>query len=253
MPDRWGWQSHRLPLPKRINAHGKILTYAARCHFSSNVDSERGRPRFLQLYLPAQFLSICDLSTLQLASGSFIEEDLRSSYSDILYSLQTRHGAGYIYALIEHQSSPDKFMAFRLMRYTLVAIQRHLDAGHDTLPLVVPILFYHGAVSPWPHTLNWHHLFNHPELASALYGGDFPLMDLTVMPDNQFILHQRMAMLELLQKHIRQRDLAELQPILVALLAIAEWLEEKGRKKGEEKADWRVDRKAVKKSRTALR
>ena len=187
---------------------------------------------FLQLYLPAQFLSICDLSTLQLASGSFIEEDLRSSYSDILYSLQTRHGAGYIYALIEHQSSPDKFMAFRLMRYTLVAIQRHLDAGHDTLPLVVPILFYHGAVSPWPHTLNWHQLIDHPDLTSALYGGDFPLVDLTVMPVNQFILHQRMAMLELLQKHIRQRDLAELQPILIALLAIAEWLEEKGRKKG---------------------
>ena len=76
---------------------------------------------FLQLYLPAQFLSICDLNTLPLASGSFIEEDLRSSYSDILYSLQTRHGAGYIYALIEHQSSPDKLMAFRLMRYMLQA------------------------------------------------------------------------------------------------------------------------------------
>ena len=34
------------------------------------------------------------------------------------------------------------------------------------------------------------------------------------------------------RQHIRQRDLAELQPILIALLAIAEWLEEKGRKKG---------------------
>ncbi|WP_154930273.1 Rpn family recombination-promoting nuclease/putative transposase [Klebsiella grimontii] len=76
---------------------------------------------FLQLYLPAPFLSICDLNTLQLASGSFIEEDLRSSDSDILYSLQTRHGAGYIYALIEHQSSPDKLMAFRLIRYMLQA------------------------------------------------------------------------------------------------------------------------------------
>ena len=76
---------------------------------------------FLQLYLPAPFLSICDLNTLQLASDSFIEEDLRSSDSDILYSLQTRHGAGYIYALIEHQSSPDKLMAFRLMRYMLQA------------------------------------------------------------------------------------------------------------------------------------
>ncbi len=142
---------------------------------------------FLQLYLPAQFLSICDLNTLQLASGSFIEEDLRSSYSDILYSLQTQHGAGYIYALIEHQSSPDKLMAFRLMRYTLAAMQRHLDAGHNTLPLVVPILFYHGTVSPWPHTLNWLQLFDLPELAGALYGGDFPLVDLTVMPDNHIL------------------------------------------------------------------
>ncbi|WEJ89708.1 MAG: Rpn family recombination-promoting nuclease/putative transposase [Klebsiella huaxiensis] len=232
---------------------------------------------FLQLYLPAQFLRICDLDTLQLTCGSFIEEDLRASYSDILYSLQTQHGAGYIYALIEHQSSPDKLMAFRLIRYALAAMQRHLDAGHDTLPLVVPILFYHGSASPWPHTLNWHHLFDNPKLASALYSGDFPLVDLTVMPDNQIVRHQRMAMLELLQKHIRQRDLAELQPMLITLLAqgyltetqintlisymlqagttekpgplirelakqsprhkellmtIAEWLEEKGRKKG---------------------
>lgn len=55
LPNRWGWQSHRLPLPPRIDAHGKILTYAARCHFSSNADPERGRSRFLQLYLPAPF------------------------------------------------------------------------------------------------------------------------------------------------------------------------------------------------------
>lgn len=55
-----------------------------------------------------------------------------------------------MYALIEHQSTPDKLMAFRLLRYALAAMQRHLDAGHDTLPLVVPILFYHGKVSPRP-------------------------------------------------------------------------------------------------------
>lgn len=34
----------------------------------------------------------------------------------------------------------------------------------DTLPLVEPILFYHGSVSPWPHTLNWHHLLTTPNL-----------------------------------------------------------------------------------------
>ncbi|HBS7861210.1 Rpn family recombination-promoting nuclease/putative transposase [Klebsiella pneumoniae] len=173
---------------------------------------------FLQLYLPAPFQAICELDSLQLVSGSFVEEDLRASYSDILYSLRTRHGAGYVYALIEHQSTPDKLMAFRLLRYALAAMQRHLDAGHDTLPLVVPILFYHGKVSPWPWARNWQQLFADPALAKALYSNDFPLVDLTVMPDNQIARHRRMAMLELLQKHIRHRDLAELQVPLIALM-----------------------------------
>ncbi|MCQ0481466.1 Rpn family recombination-promoting nuclease/putative transposase [Klebsiella pneumoniae] len=173
---------------------------------------------FLQLYLPAPFLAICKLDSLQLVSGSFVEEDLRASYSDILYSLRTRHGPGYVYALIEHQSTPDKLMAFRLLRYALAAMQRHLDAGHDTLPLVVPILFYHGKVSPWPWARNWQQLFADPALAKALYSNDFPLVDLTVMPDNQIARHRRMAMLELLQKHIRHRDLAELQVPLIALM-----------------------------------
>ena len=173
---------------------------------------------FLQLYLPAPFLAICELDSLQLVSDSFVEEDLRASYSDILYSLRTRHGPGYVYALIEHQSTPDKLMAFRLLRYALAAMQRHLDAGHDTLPLVVPILFYHGKVSPWPWARNWQQLFADPALAKALYSNDFPLVDLTVMPDNQIARHRRMAMLELLQKHIRHRDLAELQVPLIALM-----------------------------------
>lgn len=173
---------------------------------------------FLQLYLPAPFLAICALDSLQLVSGSFVEEDLRASYSDILYSLRTRHGPGYVYALIEHQSTPDKLMAFRLLRYALAAMQRHLDAGHDTLPLVVPILFYHGKVNPWPWARNWQQLFADPALAKALYSNDFPLVDLTVMPDNQIARHRRMAMLELLQKHIRHRDLAELQVPLIALM-----------------------------------
>ncbi|MER4546517.1 Rpn family recombination-promoting nuclease/putative transposase [Klebsiella pneumoniae] len=173
---------------------------------------------FLQLYLPAPFLAICELDSLQLVSGSIVEEDLRASYSDILYSLRTRHGPGYVYALIEHQSTPDKLMAFRLLRYALAAMQRHLDAGHDTLPLVVPILFYHGKVSPWPWARNWQQLFADPALAKALYSNDFPLVDLTVMPDNQIARHRRMAMLELLQKHIRHRDLAELQVPLIALM-----------------------------------
>ena len=122
------------------------------------------------LYSPPSVLrEMCDLSTLKLESGSFIEESLRPYYSDVLHSLKTSQGDGYIYALIEHQSRPDKHMAFRLMRYAIAAMQQHLDAGHEHLPLVIPLQFYHGEVSPYPHEMNWLQGFANPIIAKQLY------------------------------------------------------------------------------------
>lgn len=96
---------------------------------------------FMELHLPAELRAICDLNTLKLESGSFVEDDLRQYFSDVLYSLETTEGTGYVHVLIEHQSSPDVHMTFRMTRYAVAAMQRHLDAGHKKLPLVIPGCF----------------------------------------------------------------------------------------------------------------
>lgn len=176
---------------------------------------------FMALHLPAEFLALCDLDTLKLESGAFVEEDLRQYFSDILYSLKTTsRDDGYIHVLIEHQSSPDRHMAFRLMRYAIAAMQRHLDAGHKKLPLVIPILFYSGKRSPYPYSTRWLDEFSIPAFASRLYSNAFPLVDVTVIPDEDIVGHRSMAALTLLQKHIHQRDLAELidklAPVILA-------------------------------------
>ena len=152
---------------------------------------------FMEIHLPAELRTVCDLSTLKLESGSFVEDDLRQYFSDVLYSLKTTTGEGYVHVLIEHQSSPDKHMAFRLIRYAVAAMQRHLDAGHKKLPLVE---------------------FDDPALAGKLYSSAFPLVDVTVIPDDEIAGHRSMAALTLLQKHIHQRDLAELVDRLVPIL-----------------------------------
>lgn len=46
-------------------------------------------------------------------------------------------------------------------------------------------------------------------LADKLYCGAFPLVDVTVFPDDEIAGHRSMAALTLLQKYIHQRDLAE--------------------------------------------
>ncbi len=146
--------------------------------------------------MPAELRTICDLSTLKLESGSFVEDDLRQYFSDVLYSLKTTDGAdGYVHVLIEHQSSPDKHMAFRLIRYAVAAMQRHLDAGNKKLPLVIPVLFYTGKRSPYPYSTNWLQEFDDPTLAGKLYTGDFPLVDVTVIPDEEIMGHRSMAAL----------------------------------------------------------
>lgn len=196
------------------HAHPHDATFR---QFLTQPDIARG---FMELHLPAELQAICDLSTLKLESGSFVEDDLRQYFSDVLYSLKTTAGDGYVHVLIEHQSSPDRHMAFRQIRYAVAAMQRHLEAGHKKLPLVIPVLFYTGKRSPYPYSTRWLDEFDDPALAGKLYSSAFPLVDVTVIPDDNIVGHRSMAALTLLQKHIHQRDLAELidrlAPILLA-------------------------------------
>ena len=136
----------------------------------------------------------------------------------MLYSVQMQGNPGYLHVVIEHQSKPDKKMAFRMMRYSIAAMHRHLEADHDKLPLVVPILFYQGEATPYPLSMCWFDIFYSPELARRVYNSPFPLVDITITPDDEIMQHRRIAILELLQKHIRQRDLMLLLEQLVTLI-----------------------------------
>ncbi|EMM0379234.1 Rpn family recombination-promoting nuclease/putative transposase [Pluralibacter gergoviae] len=174
---------------------------------------------FILLHLPPELQAVCDLSTLQLESGSFVEPGLRPFFSDVLYSMKTVSGhSGYVHVLIEHQSTPDKQMAFRLLRYAVGAMQRHLDAGHTALPLVIPVLFYAGRRTPYPYSTRWLDAFAEPALAERLYVGHFPLVDVTTIADDKIMAHRSMAALTLLQKHIYRRDLSALIERLAQLL-----------------------------------
>ncbi|TCL02962.1 Rpn family recombination-promoting nuclease/putative transposase [Sodalis ligni] len=177
---------------------------------------------FLQIHLPSALREMCDLGTLAITSGSFVEDDMRAQYSDMLYMLQTSEGVGYVYCLIEHQSSADEMMAFRLLRYSIAAMHRHLEQGHKKLPLVIPLLFYHGRQSPYPHSLRWLDCFHNPALAQTLYVEAFPLVDVTVIPDDEIKTHRKVALLEYVQKHIRARDINTRYVDIVFLIKLAQ-------------------------------
>ncbi|WP_334472466.1 Rpn family recombination-promoting nuclease/putative transposase [Arsenophonus sp. PmNCSU2021_1] len=174
---------------------------------------------FFDIWLPDEIKSLCDLDSLKVESGSFIDSEMKNYQSDILYSVSTTKGSGYIYVLIEHQSTPDKLIAWRLMRYCMAAMQKHLEAGHKELPLVFPILFYTGEKSPYPYSTDWFDCFSGRDIAEKIYTKPFRLADVTTLEDGEIMKHKRMALLELIQKHIRRRDMTEFLNEIVTLLS----------------------------------
>lgn len=67
---------------------------------------------FFQIHLPKNFKQHCDLSTIQIAAGSYVEDDLRQHFSDVLYSIEMANQTGYIYTLIEHVSQAKPLTPF---------------------------------------------------------------------------------------------------------------------------------------------
>lgn len=177
---------------------------------------------FLAVHLPADIRAQVRLDTLKLEPGSFVDQKLRELHSDVLYSVETEEGhAGYIYCLLEHQSTADRMMAWRMMRYSMAVMDAHLKKGNDTLPVVVPLLFYQGTVRPYPYSTDWMDCFDAPALAREVYSRPWPLVDVSVMEDSDLQSHRRMALLELVQRDIRRRDAASLLRDVVQLIRIA--------------------------------
>ncbi|MDJ7045113.1 Rpn family recombination-promoting nuclease/putative transposase [Salmonella enterica] len=215
---------------------------------------------FLDIHLPAEIRGICDLDTLRLESSHSVEESLKEQYSDVLYSVKMQGTSGYIHVLIEHQSTADKKMAFRMMRYAIAAMNRLLKDENGPLPLVVPLLFYQEKTSPYPLSMSWLDMFTLPELARRIYSEPFPLVDITVIPDDDIMQHRRIALLERLvtlisaeyttesqlnsllsymvqrghtdQPQVFYRELANRLPQEESMMTLAEWFEEQGMQKG---------------------
>jgi Putative transposase, YhgA-like len=67
--------------------------------------------------LPPELAARLDLARLAPVPGSFVDEALRWRHSDLLFTAPLDGHDAFVYVLIEHQSSDDPLMAFRVLRY----------------------------------------------------------------------------------------------------------------------------------------
>ena len=86
-----------------------------------------------------------DYSRMERIDKSFVTAEFIERESDIIYKAQFEGKDVYIYLLIEFQSTVDRFMSLRILRYICEFYEYLVKSkGIKMLPAVFPILLYNG-------------------------------------------------------------------------------------------------------------
>ncbi len=166
---------------------------------------------FFEVHLPRGILSKMDLNSLEICKETYIEKNLKESINDIVYKVKVKveeEQQGYIYLAVEHQSTAKHFIAFRFIKYQLAIIDNHLKQNPKSkyLPLVFPLLYYHGKKTPYPEPIDFFELFVNKDLARDFFLRPIHLIDTNNFSDEEIKTHKLSGLLELVQKHIYDRD-----------------------------------------------
>ena len=87
--------------------------------FKSTFSDPRHAEGALRTALPKGLAARFDWTTLEAVPGSFVDSELKSRHTDLLFRVSLSGREARLYLLYEHQSTPHPLMPFRLVAYAV--------------------------------------------------------------------------------------------------------------------------------------
>ncbi len=102
----------------------------------------------LRDFVREDWVKLIDFSTLQKYNNSFVADELKERFDDVVWNVRWGNRQLYIYILLEFQSDVDYFMSVRMLTYLGLLYQdliktKAVKPGAK-LPPVLPIVLYNG-------------------------------------------------------------------------------------------------------------
>ncbi len=205
----------------KMDLHDRTFTYCM-------TDLRAARQFFVQ-YLPKDILNLIDLTTLTLQKDIHVDVKLRKSVTDMVYSVRMGESLAYLYLLIDHKSEAERLMPLQIMRYALAIMHDHArQYKTEELPLVYPLVFYHGKISPYPYARKLDELFvkEYQVIGRQYLLEPINVIDLGQIEDEDFREYTFSGLMSFVMKHRRSQDIAlrlkTMQDALEELLALGE-------------------------------
>ena len=179
--------------------------------FRTAMADKRVARDFLISWLPTELCQLVDFEQLEIQPRSYINDVRKESAVDVLFKTMIEGHEAYIYLLLEHQSTPDRLMPFRMLKYICNIIDHHLKT-HETkseekIPLIYPLVIYHGK-RKYPFSTDINDLIDAPSsLVERYFLKPFQLVDLGQIDDEILKQHAWSGVMEFALKHIFARDI----------------------------------------------
>lgn len=182
---------------KMNNPHDKFI--------KDTLTKKENAVSFLKNYLPQEIKDKINPEDIEIEKDSFVNEELKEYFSDLLYRVNIDGKEGYIYLLFEHKSYPDKDIGLQLLEY-LLHIWKSKRKQKQILPVVIPLIIYHGN-QEWKISTRFSDLINTGDTFSK-YIPDFEyiLYDLSQISDEDIIGTDELRARLLLLRYIRRND-----------------------------------------------
>ncbi len=179
---------------------------------------------FLDSYLSFDIRKNIKMDTLEICKDSFVSEDMKEFYSDMLYKVQLEENEMFIYLLFEHKSYPDRMIFIQLYRYILSVLETYLQnhkgvEDAKNLPLVLPLVLYHGK-EKWNMPTQFADCFQSvsEEMKAFVPNFCYTLFDLSTFSDADIKGSIKNQIVLLVLKHIFRNDLLAVLPKISDLL-----------------------------------
>ena len=191
------------------NPHDRLVK-----HILSDLDEARA---FLAGALAPGVVAALDLGTLAAVSSDLVDQLLDERHGDLLFTVERRGGGRMVlHVLVEHQSTRDVRMAYRLLRYVLRIWEHHRgEAPTGPLPPVLAVVLYHGEEA-WTVSRRLRDLIDleglPAEVVEELPDLRYRVIDLSQLPEEALFGAAQGRLMLLLLKHVHDGDLWERLP-----------------------------------------
>jgi predicted transposase/invertase (TIGR01784 family) len=177
-----------------------------------------------------EVMGIIDIETLEPQKDSYIDEELKEGFSDLLFRANINNREGYLYLLLEHKSYPSRDVAFQLLKYTVRVWDAKIGETGQ-LPIIIPLVVYHGREG-------WN---IKPSLGEMILGYDELPQDIrALVPNYQYLLFDLSRFTDeeikgtvitritvMIMRDIQRKGIGAIGEIILEAVALLQELEDK--------------------------